>query len=382
MTQLPSLLQLLSDARIGALFAAPKPAFVLDREGGLLFANQASLALLRAGSRREAEAAIAAERGPFAAALRGLSEEPAGSAPQMHTLPLKVGGVRRAIQFACSRIEFTGDGSAILLAGLEPAGSAPAAVAAATAAFGDEQEAFALFAADGKKIYANAAASNLIGGASGLTEIIPGSQNALAKARSEGHAELGFGVLRILLRRIGVDADPFVAAAFTAPARPEANVEVAPAPRSEVKLSAPAAEPDSPTEAKLQPIAPAENMPTSELSSEQKTAERTPAPEQTIAREAETPPEVAPPEPAETPKEPPRLPSRFVWQTDTDGRFTSVSPELAMVVGSAAARLRLLSTGQGVGSRRGRGEDEHTKSVPALLLAGRVARQTGLTFAV
>jgi len=339
MTQLPSLLQLLSDARIGALFAAPKPAFVLDQEGRLLFANQASLALLRAGSRRDAEAAIAAERGPFAAALRGLNDEPAGSAPQMHTLPLKVRGTRRAIQFACSRIELAGGGSAMLLAGLEPAGSAPAAAAAATAAFGDEQEAFALFAADGKKIYANAAASNLIGGASGLTEIIPGSQNALAKARSEGHAELGFGVLRILLRRIGVETDPFVAAAFAAPARPVADVEVAPAPRSEAGPSAPVATPVSPTEAKPEPIAPAQKKPTSETPAERKTAERTPAPEQTITREPETPPDLAPPEPAEMPKEPPRLPSRFVWQTDTDGRFTSVSPELAMVVGNAAAAV-------------------------------------------
>jgi hypothetical protein len=39
MTQVPTLLKLLSDARIGVHFSAPKPAFVLDSDGRVLFAN-------------------------------------------------------------------------------------------------------------------------------------------------------------------------------------------------------------------------------------------------------------------------------------------------------------------------------------------------------
>ena len=336
MTQTPSLLQLLSDARIGALFSAPIPALVLDSAGGLLFANQASLTLLRAGSRHDAEAAIAAERGPFAAALRGLKEGPADAPPQIHTLPLRIGGTRRAVQFAASRVDLAGGGSAIVLAGLEPAAGAPEASAAATAAFSEEREAFALFAADGKKIYANFAASNLIGGASGLTEIIPGSQNALAKARSEGSAELSFGVLRILLRRIGTEAHPFVAAAFTAPPRPGVEPEdVAPTHEAKPEPTAPVrSKPASPS------IAAPVDKSTADAPAESKAAEPgAPPGPPAAAAESEAPPEAAPPEPIETPTEPPRLPSRFVWQTDADGRFTSVSPELAMVVGNASAAV-------------------------------------------
>ena len=337
MTQVPTLLKLLSDARIGAYFSAPKPAFVLDSEGRVLFANQASLALLRASTRREVEAAIAAERGPFAAALRGLNEAAADAAPQMHMLPLKVGGTRRAIQFECSRVDFAEGGSALLLAGSEPVGGAPAAAVAARAAFGDESEAFALFAADGKRIYANAAASGLIGGAPSLTEIIPGSHIALAKARGEGSAELSFGVLRILLRRVGAESDPLLAAAFAAPARPVAQPEripeIATSPAQALPAKPPATEvkAENPEAEQTKPAAATSEIktPEPEIISPAATAEVEPA-----AHEQETPPETP-----EAPKEPPRLPSRFVWQTDADGRFTSVSPELATVVGDASAAV-------------------------------------------
>jgi hypothetical protein len=65
--------------------------------------------------------------------------------------------------------------------------------------------------------------------------------------------------------------------------------------------------------------------------------EKTPEPAQEAA--SDLAPETTPAEPPEAPKEPPRLPSRFVWQTDADGRFTSVSPELATVVGEASAAV-------------------------------------------
>src|SRR5690606_34748209 len=90
MNQVPGLLDLLADARIGALFAASKAALVLDRGGRLLLANKAALSLLRAETRAEVEQAIAAERGPFASVLRQLSEAP-DDKPQTHTLPLKSG---------------------------------------------------------------------------------------------------------------------------------------------------------------------------------------------------------------------------------------------------------------------------------------------------
>jgi PAS domain S-box-containing protein len=361
MTQVPDLLQLLADARIGLLFAAAKPALVLDRDGKLLFANRASLALLRTDTRRKANAAIAAERGPFTAALRGVSEAPADAAPQLHTLPIRIGTTRRPIQFACSRLDTKDGRSATLLVGLEPVGSTSDTADSAAAAFGDEAQPFALFGADGKKIYANTAAASLIGGASGLTEILPGSQNALSKARSEGGAELSFGVLRIVLRRIGTESDPLVAAAFLVPARSGAAQgaeAIAPAPHTEtipkpVVEAEPAPIPAAPVKSTTASASLANEKSVSEGSAEKELLEPDATPEAPEApkaepataseavteRETEAPAEAVPTEPIEAQKEPPRLPSRFVWQTDADGRFTSVSPELAIVVGKAFAAV-------------------------------------------
>ena len=169
MTRVPGLLELLADGRIGALFASAKPALVLDREGGLLFANRATLNLLRADTHAEVAAAVAAERGPFASALRQLSEA-ADGATQIHTLPLKAAGTRRAFQLTGTRIALDAREPVFLLTSQEPANGAPSQMAAASAAFDGSNAPYAMFALDGRKIHANAAAANLVGGAANLTE--------------------------------------------------------------------------------------------------------------------------------------------------------------------------------------------------------------------
>jgi len=327
MTQVPGLLELLADGRIGALFMASKPALVLDREGGLLFANRATLNLLRADTRAGVAEAVSAERGPFAAALRQLSEA-ADDVAQIHTLPLKAAGTRRAFQFTGTRIAIPGRAPVFLLTSQEPANGAPSQTAAASAAFDGNDAPYALFALDGKKIHTNAAAANLVGGAFNLTDLIPGSHHALAKARSEGEAELSFGVLRMLLRRIGSDADAMIAAAFTAPVRGEIE-QAAPA-----KTIARAPEPEP---KKIEPaVAPKEEAPVEPVA-------RAPEPvmeEPVTIVEEKIEPLAATPEPkVETPKTAPKPPSRFVWQTDADNHFTSVSAELAVIVGPAAAAI-------------------------------------------
>src|SRR5690606_13111121 len=83
---------------------------------------------------------------------------------------------------------------------------------------------------DGRKIYANPNAANLIGGAGSLMELVPGSQTALSRARSEGSAELAFGVLRLQLRRIGEESDALIAAVFRAPLRPGEEPRALPEP--------------------------------------------------------------------------------------------------------------------------------------------------------
>jgi PAS domain S-box-containing protein len=329
MSQVPGLLELLSDERIGALFAASKPALVLDREGRLLFANRATLNLLRVNASAEVEAAVSAERGPLASILRQLSDT-AGEASQPHTLPLKAGGTRRAFPFTGTRIALNEHEPVFLLVSQEPANGTPSQAAAAGAAFDGSDKPFALFALDGKKIHTNAAAANLVGGASNLTDLIPGSHHALAKARSEGQAELSFGVLRMLLRRIGSEAQAAIAAAFAAPVRAEAEPAapktIARVPELKPKIEpAPHVAPPAKQEAPIEPVAHAP---------EPVREEPAPAVEEIIE------PVAAAPEPKiEIPKAAPKPPTRFVWQTDADNRFSAVSAELAIIVGSESAAL-------------------------------------------
>ncbi|MEX0589646.1 MAG: PAS domain S-box protein [Xanthobacteraceae bacterium] len=316
----PRLPQLISDERVGALFAAPKPGLALDDEGNLLLANRAALTLLRTGSVADAAAVIAAERGRIAATLRQLVEGPANGPAQKHALAFLIGGARKAVEFACSRVALAGGGAAILLVGSEPAGIAPDPISAASAFFDHAYDAFALIDDNGRRIYANSGAAALLGPAEKIEEVIPAAHRELAIARREGYAEFSFGVLRILLRRVGSGSEPLFIVAFTAPARDEVKFE---------------AEPIEPEEIS-QPTEPVHAVPA-------------PAPEDQPKPEPEAPGTVTPTQseapkprsepPAEPEKHVPRSPGRFVWQTDADGRFTSVSPELAAVVGHEPAAV-------------------------------------------
>src|SRR5690606_19836357 len=96
---------------------------VLDREGRLLLANRGLFSLLRAGSRADCAAAIAAERGPFASVLRQLAEAP-DEAEQVHTLPLRTGSTRRAIEFTGRRVALPSTEPVFLLVANEPANGA------------------------------------------------------------------------------------------------------------------------------------------------------------------------------------------------------------------------------------------------------------------
>jgi PAS domain S-box-containing protein len=318
----PRLPQLISDERVAALFAAPKPGLVLDEEGELLLANRAALTLLRTGSAADAAAAIAAERGRIAATLRSLMDGPANDRAQKHTLGFLIGGARKAVEFACSRIGLAGGGTAILLVGSEPAGIAPDPISAASAFFDHAYDAFALVDGTGRRIYANSGAAALLGPAEKIEEVVPAAHRELAIARKQGGAEFSFGVLRILLRRVGPEREPLFIMAFTAPARDEVKPVPEPIEQQEKVRPAPG------------PISASEALPIAGLQPKPEPEARAPI--------GPVEPERPHPEP-ELPDEPearrPRAPSRFVWQTDADGRFTSISPELSMVVGSEPAAI-------------------------------------------
>lgn len=381
--QIPRLFQLLSDARIGQTFGAAKPAIVLGENGRLLIANRALLTLLRVNTRTEAAAAIGAERGPLAAVLRQVNAGTAGAPPQKHILPLQCGGIRRAVEFAVSRIQVPGGGSVVLLVATEPAGAAPDATSAASAVFQEEDGAFALLDRDGRRLYANDAAAALMGAAGSLDELVPGARRAVARARADGFAVAEFGVLRIPLQRIGNDDYLLLAAAFTSPKRegsaaseisalatdnerrsPEPSMTAASITASEEireharstieevvrEESEPSLAAHGESVQAFVQVEPSAGPPmTSEIEEKEKEpaaetraaapAQETKSGPKARAAEPETEPQDTPAAAPETQPQAAQLPRRFVWQTDADDRFESVSPELAAVVGEALAAV-------------------------------------------
>jgi PAS domain S-box-containing protein len=293
MHSLPPLARLLTDPRIAALIAAPAPAMLIDASGELRFANLAGLALLGAPTLTEAAAAGAPALGPFADATeRLIARLRAGGPPERERIEMPDGQALRSWRFDCFRIALADGSEAVLFAATETGDQSPNLAASAASLLDGEREPLVLFSAEGNRLHANPAASALIGPARTFSEIIPGALGALASARSEGEAEVSFGVLRVLLRRLATGASPTVLAAFFGPER-----ELA-------------AGPGAATEATKS------------------------------AQSTETVEPAAAPEPAPLEPQPSRAPARFVWQTDTEGRFTFVSPELAAVVGDESAAIK------------------------------------------
>jgi PAS domain S-box-containing protein len=302
MPPLTPLAELLADARIAGLVAVPTPALLIDPEGKLLFANPAGLALIGAKNLQDAAARGSAALGPLAETARRFSENlPAGGSPRLERLRLK-GSLQPAV-FACSRIVFAGDWPAILFAGMDAGrGKPPSIMDAVRSLLDDKEDAFALFDLDGHLLHANAVASALIRTAQTLAEIDPGAIAAFDKARKEGLSEAPFGAMRIAFRRIGTKAQSAILAIFAA-AKDGAEGE-AEKPKEKLKTEA----------------APADDKGRSIAADPETAREQEPA-RQTASQPAQ------------------KAPARFVWQTDATGRFSSVSDDLAAVVGGEKANI-------------------------------------------
>jgi PAS domain S-box-containing protein len=156
-------------------------------------------------------------------------------------------------------------------------------VAAAASGSGDRP--FALFDGGGRLLHANDKAAALIGTAETLSALIPGAASALAiaLAREVGEAEIPFAQSRVKLQRVEAAGEIAFVALFTGP-----------------QAAAPEATPEP---------------------------EAAPAPVEEKAKAKK--PQAAPARP----------PTRFVWQTDADDRFSQASPDLAAIVGPAQAEI-------------------------------------------
>jgi PAS domain S-box-containing protein len=302
MPQLTPLADILADSRIAGLVAVPTPALLIDPEGKLLFANPAGLALIGVKTLRDADARGPAALAPFGNAARRFSENlPAGGSPRLERLRLK--GSLQPTVFACSRIVFADDWPATLFAGMDAGKEKPPSIAdALRALLDDKEDAFALFDLEGHLVHANATASALIRSAQTLAEINPAAKAAFDMARKEGSSEAPFGAMRIVFRRVGTKAQPAMLAIFAA-AKDRAEGEIEGPEKAQTIHKAPAGDEGRP-----------------------------------VAASTETSGDQAPP-PAATPQPAPRTPARFVWQTDAAGRFSSVSDDLAAVVGNNNAQI-------------------------------------------
>lgn len=315
MLALTSLGQSICDPRIATHVVSAGAAFVVGHDGSLRFANYTALRLM--GAETWADASAQQDKiKPFLEIARALlSELPPDGSALTERIRFPAAGGEKTIAFSCSPIVLADGTEAVLLIGPE-AGRTPDTVEAAKTLFDGERSPILLSDLEGKPVYTNPSASVLFGAANNLAEVLPGATSAIARARSEGAAEFPFGVLKIFIRRIE-GAEPMLLALVAEPVRQKpAKEPTGPAPAAE-------AEPEAIPE----------------------TAAGRPAAESNIAEEAAadaTAIALAPAvqKPATEAKPPAvRVPSRFVWQTDSAARIVSVSPELATVVGEANAAV-------------------------------------------
>jgi PAS domain S-box-containing protein len=283
MQEFPPLAQLLGDARVAALVAAPSPAFLIDSAGRLHFANRSALALVGARTLAEAVARGPDALGSLADTARELipTLSPSG-APRLEHLRPPGDGFADPIVFAVTRFSLHRGGEAALLVGIDTGRDRSLELRLAVAALLDgEAEPMALLDWSGRTIHANSAAAHLLGTQS-LTELDPAAAAALADVERGDFAAAAIAGRRALLRRVELGTASAILAVFAASAHGHAH------------------------------------------------------PHQTTARHAVR---AAEPHAAAPAPRPPKLPTRFVWQMDAEGRFSNVSPDLAAVVGVENAAI-------------------------------------------
>ena len=376
MSSFPALAELLSEPRLAALILDPAPVLVFDRDGRLRFANRAAVSAYGAASLAELIEKSGALFGEIPETAKEFSE----------TLPLNGPYRREAIAltkntetFRCERIGLANGSSAVLFTGLARERSDGNLSKAFSALIDGERAPFALFDHEGKPLHANRMATAIMGPAGTLLHLHASAAAALSDANLKGFGEIPFGVLKIFLKKFSLGPHSLLLASFTQPERaPAPEPEAKPAPlTSEEKPKAEVTKAELPQVIQLGPptndnigweVPKAKPVSDSEVTTEEVKefwAELEEGEEpQSVSTEVESenpapnagdvsPEEVkefwaeadgneapinsiAPPAEPEAPKPiapQKRAPSRFVWQLDQDGKFTSVSPDLAEAVG-------------------------------------------------
>jgi PAS domain S-box-containing protein len=221
-------------------------------------------------------------------------------------------GIGRTTVCACSRLLLE-EGNAILMVAAEPVASAMPFAERVRRAFADAEGAIAVFFPDGALIHASPEAAARLGQTTTLAAWGAGAlaAEALNCGRASGNSFVG----RVEFERIGSDGNAVVLAIL--PAEPDRSQ----APPSEVRMEE-IPSPIEPADAEQWAAAPADAAePAAGVASESE-------PQIEPVRPATADPVVVSPGPER------RHPLRFVWQIDTDGRFTLGATEFAEAMGA------------------------------------------------
>lgn len=278
--------KLLRDHRIARLATQAPPAWLWRADmTGIAWANATGAACFHASALQALVAQRFSPTHPRAAQVaRVAGTLYPGGTPRLERLRGFTPAIGQALVCACSRI-VVGDTAAILVAAQEPAGFDLPLAARIEFLLAGSDEAMAAFAPDGGLVAATPSGRAIIGPADALSTIGAGSLAiaALAEGAATGDTRLG----RATLVRVGHDTSTALIAFFSA------------------------------VPSKVQDLDAGDNL-------EASPTDAVPAAE---------------PGPLHIERPPPdrRVPLRFVWQMDQNGRFTLGSDEFIEAIGSRTA---------------------------------------------
>jgi PAS domain S-box-containing protein len=313
MSERGSLLGFLSDPRLAPYATGDIPVWLWSADATrILWGNPAAAAIFKAASSTALTGHTIDPKGSAALQIARLAGTlPHGATPRLERLRGFGGRMGGAMMCSCSRISLADHTPAILVVATEAAGNGLSSKEQAQRLLAGNDEALALFAAEGSLLHATPSARAMLGRAENLAAL--GAAAPGATALAAGHAGGEHGGRKISIDRVGSGTAVALLVAFTSGAAAATPAEQPPASRPihSVPAEPPASRPIQ-TALAEPPVAPQQTAPT-------------------------TPAKVEPQQPALRTAADRRQPLRFVWQLDDDGRFTVGSDEFKALIGPRAA---------------------------------------------
>jgi PAS domain S-box-containing protein len=309
-----SVLALVRDLRLSPHVTSPVPAWLCGVAPlRLIWSNPAAAGLRGSQSLAAVAPGPISPRDPLAIDIARLSASlPVSGAARLERIRGLSAGIGRTMVCACSRLSFDEE-TAILMVAAEPAVFAMPLAERVRRAFADAEGAMAVFSRDGALLHASPDAAIRIGEITTLTAF--GAYALAAEALRSGRAGGNTPIGAVEFERVGNGDNAVVLAILDA--QPNASQ----APSAEFRTNE-GPGPIEPTTAKESPAAaPVMGNETAAA------AEGEPPPAGAVER-ADAASAAVSPGPHR------RHPIRFVWQIDTDGRFTLGSREFAQAVGA------------------------------------------------